>query len=434
MIRRLAVLLAFVLATLPAQAAMKVQRVVSPGGIEAWLVEDHANPVIALGLAFRGGSALDPVGKEGLARLVAGLLDEGAGDMDSQAFQGRLDDLAISLGFDASHDRVSGHLRTLTENRDEAFRLLRQALSRPRFDPEPVERVRGQLAAMIRQESTRPSTVAERALMEKLFAGHAYARPVKGTLDSLRAIAVADLRAFAAGRLGRDNLVVGVAGDIAPADLARLLDETFGSLPAVSRSRDVPEAKPAAIGTQVIDMAVPQSSILFAQPGLMRRDPDFYAAYVLNHILGGGSFSSRLYREVREKRGLAYSVGSYLAPMDHAALWAGSVGTANERADETVAIVREEWRRIAAEGVTARELEEAKTYLIGSFPLRFSSSERIAGMLVQIHLDDLGIDYLEKRNGYMAAVTLEQVNDLARRLLVPDALSFVVVGRPNGLR
>lgn len=434
MIRRLALFLSFLFAALSAQAAMPVQRVVSPGGVEAWLIEDHANPIVALNLAFRGGAALDPKDKGGLARLVAATLDEGAGDLDSQAFQGRLDDLAITLGFDASRDDLTGHLKTLTENRDEAFRLLRLAVTQPRFDKEPVERVRGQLGALIKQDSARPGSVAERTLMEKLFPGHPYGRPVKGTLESLKGIAIADLKAFAGQRLARDNLVVGVAGDISPVDLGRLLDATFGALPARAAGGSVPEVRPAAIGVQVVDMAVPQSSIVFAQAGLKRKDPDFYAAYVLNHILGGGSFSSRLYREVREKRGLAYSVGSYLAPMDHAALWAGSAGTANERADETVAIVREEWRRIATEGVTARDLEEAKTYLIGSFPLRFSSSERISAMLVQIQVEGLGIDYLEKRNGYMAAVTLDQVNTLAKKVLDPQGLGFVVVGRPNGLK
>ncbi|MEO5338368.1 MAG: insulinase family protein [Magnetospirillum sp. WYHS-4] len=416
-----------------AQAALPVERVVSPGGIEAWLIRDSANPVISLNLIFRGGSALDPAGKDGLARMVAGLLDEGAGELDSQGFQGRLDDLAISLHFDAGRDTFSGQVKTLSENREEAFRLLRLALTAPRFDAEPVERIRGQLAAMLKQESTSPGALADNRLQAALFPGHPYGRPAKGTLAGLGAVRTEDLRTFVARRLARDNLFVGVAGDIAPADLGRLLDETFGGLPAKAASWALPDIEPAKGRVEVVDLAVPQSTIAFAQAGLKRKDPNFYAAFVLNHILGGGTFSSRLFEEVREKRGLAYSVSSHLEPRDASALLAGSAGTANARAAETVAVVREEWRRLAVRGVGAPELQDAKTYLTGSFPLRFSSSDRIAATLASIQVDGLGIDYLERRNAYIEAVTLEQVNGLAGRLLDPDGLAFVVVGRPEGL-
>lgn len=432
--RLVAPFLLLLLVAWPAFAAVPVERVVSPGGIEAWLVRDHANPVIALRLVFRGGTALDPKGKEGLASLVAGLLDEGAGDLDSQAFQGRLDDLAVTLHFDADRETFGGQLKTLSANRDEAFRLLGLALNRPRFDAEPVERVRGQLEAILKQDSTRPATIAGQKLAEVLFPGHPYGRPAKGTLAGVGAATAADLRSFVKARLGRDNLLVSVVGDIAPADLARLLDAAFGALPAKAAPWKLPEVKPAARGkVEVVDLAVPQSSLVFAQAGPKRKDPDFYAAFVLNHILGGGTFSSRLHDEVREKRGLAYSVGSYLAPMDSTALLRGSAGTANARAAETLGIVREEWRRLAAEGATEAELKDAKTFLTGSFPLRFSSSDRIASILSMLQLDDLGIDYLEKRNAHIEAVTLEAVNGLARRLLDDKALTFVVVGRPEGL-
>ena len=414
--------------------AVEVERVRSAGGIEAWLVRDHANPIITVRLAFRGGAALDPAGQEGLAEMVSSLLDEGAGDLDSQAFQGRLEDLSISLRFDAGRDVFGGRLRTLTENRDTAFGLLRMALSAPRFDAAPVERIRTQILTGLKRNLEDPGTIARRALARTLFPDHPYGRPVGGTPESTAAIAVEDLRRFVARRLGRDNLVIGVVGDISADQLAPLLDQTFGALPAKASSWSVPDTRPQARGeTVVINKPVPQSVIVFGQGGPKRDDPDFYAAYVMNYVLGGGGFTSRLYTEVREKRGLVYSVYTYLNPLDHAALIVGGAGTANARVTDTLAVVRGVWRRMAEEGLSAGELADAKTFLTGSFPLRFTSSRSVAGILVAMQLESLGIDYLDRRNGFIEAVTLADARRVARRFLDPDRLTVVVVGEPDGL-
>jgi len=429
----IAVLIAFLIGGRPAQA-IEVQRVVSPGGIEAWLVEDHTNPILAINFAFRGGAALDAEGLEGLAHMVTTLLDEGAGDMDSQAFQRKLEDLSVSLRFSAGRDTFTGRMRTLSENRGAALGLLKLALTQPRFDADAVARMRSQILAGLRRDLEKPGVLAGRGLFKAVFPGHPYGRPVKGTLETNAAIGVENLRAFVRDRFAKSNLVIGVTGDISAAELAPLLDSTFGDLPVKSRDGRVAEIKPNISGkTIVIAKPMPQSSILFAQQGLKRDDPDFYAAYVMNHILGGGGFTSRLFDEVREKRGLAYSVGSNLYPMDHTALILGSVGTASARVKETLKVVRDEWKRLADKGVSATELKDAKTYLTGSFPLRFTSSRRIAGILVGMQLENLGIDYLDKRNGYIEAVTLEQVNRLAGDLLQPEKLTFVIVGEPGGL-
>jgi len=414
-------------------AAIEVTRVKSPGGIEAWLIEDHTNPIIALGVAFHGGAALDPAGKEGLAEMVSGLLDEGAGDLESLAFQRRLEDTSISISFSAAFDRFSGQMQTLTEFRDEAFDLLRLAINEPRFDPEPVERIRSQILAGLASEAESPRYIAGRAWWEATFPNHPYGRPAGGTPDSIKAITADDLRTFVRSRLARDNLVVGVVGDITPAELAPLLDKTFGALPAKAAPAQVAEITPLTSGkVTVIRRPNPQSVVVFGQRGLKRSDPDFYAAYVMNYLLGGGSFNSRLYEEVREKRGLAYSVYSSLVPLDRSGLIIGGVGTQNPRAKESIDLIRAEWRRMATEGVSEEELQAAKRFLTGSFPLRFSSSSRIANMLVFIQLDDLGIDYLDRRNGFIEAVTREDIRRVARTLLDADALSFVVVGDPDG--
>jgi zinc protease len=414
-------------------AALHIQRVAADG-FEAWLVEDHANPIIALDLAFRNsGAALDPQEKTGLARMVAGLLDEGAGDLDSQAFQSRIEDLAISFGFDADLDNLSGSFETLTQNRDVAFELMRLALTRARFDPEPVRRIRSQLEAALRDRAEDPEWVADRRLWATMFPNHPYGRPVEGTPKSLPRISREDLRRFVTQRLARDALVVGVVGDITPAQLAPLLRSTFGALPVKAAAARVADVQPHVDGgVSIIDMNVPQSAVAFAQPGLKRSDPKFYTLTVLNQILGGDGLTSRLFDEVREKRGLVYAVSTDPVPMDHSALIVGSAGTANERVAQTVRIIRDQWRALAANGATSNELADSKRYLTGSFPLRFAGSGRLAGLLVSTQLENLGIDYLDRRNGLIEAVGLEEVNALARDLLAADELSFVVVGRPQG--
>ncbi len=417
----------------PAQAA-KVERVVSPGGIEAWLVRDHLNPIVTMRFAFRGGAALDPNGKEGLANMASALLDEGAADLDSKAFQQTLEDNAITLRFDASRDRFGGRLRALTDYRDLAFGLMAKALTQPRFDAEPVERIRAQILATLRHDAEAPKAMASRALMRTMFPDHPYGRPTAGTKESVAGLTADDLRRFAAERLGRDSLVIGVVGDITPEVLAPLLDKTFGGLPAKAKAWNLPAVKAKAAGQViVIDKDIDQSNILFADAGMRRDDPDFYAAFVMNHVFGGGGFTSRLYNEVREKRGLAYSVYAYLHPMDASALFLGGAGTANARTKETLDLVREEWRKMAEHGVSAEELDAAKRFLIGSFPLRFTSTDRIAGMLVGMQLDALGMDYMERRNGYIESVTVDDIRRVARKLMDSKRLTFVIVGRPEGV-
>jgi zinc protease len=417
----------------PSSAATNVERVVSDGGIEAWLINEPSIPFMSLSLQFKGGAALDPEGREGLASMVSSLIDEGAGELDSHAFRTELEDLAIRLSFDAGRDTFSGELRTLTEHRDRAFELLRLALTEPRFDEEPVARLRSQILADLRRRSEDPNYIASLTWFESAFPGHPYGRPTQGTPDSIEAIATEDLEAFVAERFARDNLFIGVAGDVTPEELKPLLDLAFGDLPERSAPIEIAATTPAADGTVVVRRAVPQSQVLFGQTGFERHDPDFYAGHVANHILGGGGFTSRLTAEVREKRGLAYSVYSYLLPTDFAPLWLGGAGTDNTRVAETLRLVREQVAVMAEGAINEEELADAKTYLTGSFPLRLTSNDQIAGMLASMQAQDLGIDFLDRRNEYIEAVEMEDVRRAAARLYHPDDLLVVVVGDPEGL-
>ena len=417
-----------------ASAAVEVRKVVSNSGIVAWLVEDHSNPILSMSFGFRAGGSFDPAGKEGLAELTSILLDEGAGPMDALAFQKKLEKLSIGLNFEVGRDQFHGTLRTLSRNRDTAFETVGLALTEPRFDADAVERMRASLLSTHLRNSRRPRYLARRAFWAAAYAGHPYGRPVSGTAESIGAITRADLQGFVADNFTRDNLFVGVVGDVTPAQLAALLDKAFGGLPEKRKSRPVPATAPKLEGGIVVRrFDTPQSVAIFGQPGLPRRHPDYYAAYILNHILGGGGFTSRLYLEVREKRGLAYSVYSYLWPMRRSSLLLGGVATRNARAADSVAIVRSEWARMAESGPSAEELAAARKYLTGSYPLRFSNSSRIADMLVGLQFEGLERDYFAKRNGYIEKVTLADVRRVAKSLLKPDRLTFFIVGKPAGL-
>jgi zinc protease len=413
--------------------AERIQRVVTRGGVEAWLVEDYTVPIVALEFSVAGGGSQDPADKPGVGHLLSGLLDEGAGPYDASAFHERLDEFAIELHFGADRDTLSGHLRTLAKHRGEAFAMLRLALLEARLDPEPVERVRAQVLAGLRHESTDPDVMANRAWFASAFAGHAYSRPTKGTLESLAAITRDDLLAYRDRVLARSSLRIAVVGAIDAATLKSELELAFDPLPATARLVYIPKARPGRIGTrEVIDFDIPQSSIRFGATGLARNDPDWVAATVVNHILGGGVFSSRLFREVREKRGLAYSVYSQLAPFDHGPIYVGGTSTKNERALESLALIEAEIAALAKDGPTETELETACKFLIGSYPLRFDTSTKLAGHLAQIQVEGLGIDYMDRRNGLVAAITPEDAARAARRLFGEGQVFTTIVGRPVG--
>ena len=433
-VRSWALALVLIALALPA-AAIEIKTATGPkSGVTAWLVEDHTNPIVTVSFAWRGGAALDPGGKDGLANLAASTLDEGAGDMDSQAFQGTLEDLAMKLSFRVGLDALTGTLETLSENQDTAFDLLRLSITKPRFDEEAVERIRRQILAGIRRDSENPRSIAARSLMHTLFAEHPYRREVEGLAETVPLIKIADLRQFVIDRLARNNLIVAAVGDITPEQLALRLDQVFGALPAAAKPWTLPLATPpAADRIAVIERNIPQSVIRWAQPGILRKDPDFFAVYIMNHILGGGSFESRLMNEVREKRGLAYSAWSGVTTMQFAGLIQGGADTRNDSAAQSLEVARNEWRRMWQDGVSDEELTDAKTYLTGSYALQFSSSGSISGILMSLQLEELGIDYIDRRSSLIAAVSREDVKRVARTYLMPDKLTVAVVGMPKDI-
>ena len=417
----------------PVLAAIDIQEVTTEKGITAWLVQEPSIPFVALELGFKGGTSLDLPGKRGAVNLMTGLIEEGAGDLDARDFAKARDALAASFSYSANDDTVTVSARFLTENRDQAVALLRQSLIAPRFDPDAVERVRGQVLSGLMSDAQDPNHIARLAFDHMVYGDHPYGSDGKGTPESVRALTRDDIVAAHRAVFARDRLYVAAVGDISAEELSALLDTLLEGLPEEGGPMPGPAPVDIAGGTTVVEFETPQSVAIFGQRGMARKDPDFFTAFVLNQVLGGGSFESRLMREVREKRGLTYGVYSYLAPRDLADIYMGSVASANSRIAQAISVIRDEWRRAATEGVSAEEVEAAKTYLTGAYPLRFDGNGKIARIMLGMQMDGLPIDYIATRNNKVNAVTVEDVNRVATEFLDPDGLHFIVVGKPEGL-
>ena len=418
----------------PTSRAETVQKVTSPGGLQAWLVEDYAVPLVAFEFAFKGGCSQDSAAKAGAASMLSALLDEGAGPHDADAFHRAMDDKAVEISFSAGRDSFNGRMKTLTRHLDAAAGLLRLAVCEPRLDEDAIDRVRSQMIASLKREAKDPDALAGKAWREAAFGTHPYALPSRGDLDTIPAITREDLLAMRKRLMARGTLKIAVVGAIDAAKLALLLDDVFGALPARGDLAPVPDVTMASMGERkIIDLDVPQSTIRFGLPGLSRHDPDFWAGVVVNHILGGGVFSARLFREVREKRGLAYSVHSQLVNYDHADLFSGGTSTKNERALESLSVIEDEIRQLAEDGPTEEELDKARKYLIGSYALRFDTSTKIAGNLAHLQMEGYPVEFLDERNGHIAAVTLEDTKRVAKRLFLGKKLLVAAAGRPTGM-
>ena len=414
--------------------AFEIKQVTSNSGITAWLVEDHKNPLITMQFMVRSGSSIDPKTKTGLAYLVSGLLDEGAGDLDSKSFQAALEKNSIALSFNARMDSFSGTLSTLTETKEEAFLLLALAIKEPRFDPEPTLRVKSQIAASLRASKENPNNIAGKLWWQLAFPSHAYGRPKKGTPETLASITREDMKDYVNKNLIKDNISISVVGDITTGELSAVLDDIFGDLPSSSSRNELRNTRVKNSGeTVIVERDIPQSVVIFGHDGIKRDDADWYAATILFEILAGG-FGSRLTEEIREKRGLTYGVAAYPLPLDKAGVIVGSVSTVNGRVAESIRLIRDIWRRFGEEGPTIEEIQNAKDYINGSFSLRFTNSKTIVGVLNALQRFDLGKNYIEERPNLIAKVTPEDLKRVAKRIFKAESLTFVIVGNPVNIK
>ncbi|MEJ2030933.1 MAG: pitrilysin family protein [Maritimibacter sp.] len=421
------------IAVLPARADVDIQEVTSPGGLHAWLVEEHSIPFTALELRFRGGASLDLPGKRGATELMTSLLEEGAGDMDARAFAEARDALASSLSFDVGDDTLAVSAKFLTETRDQSMALLHEALTNPRFDPDAIERVRAQIQAWLKSRATDPHALASAAFDQLAYGDHPYGSFMAGTPESVAALTRDDLMTAFKNAIARDRIYISAVGDISAEELGVMLDKLLGDLPETGAPMPQPVDFGATGGVTLVPFDTPQSVAYFGQPGIAVSDPDFFAAYILNTIFGGSGYHSRLNEEVREKRGLTYGIGTYLVDADYAQSLVGAVSSDNERMGKTLQVVRDEWAKIAQDGITQEELDAAKTYLTGAYPLRFDGNGPIARILIGMQLQGYPVDYVKTRNARIEAVTLDEANRVAAELYQPDNLRFVVAGKPVGV-
>lgn len=406
------------LLVVPAQAEVQFQQITSPKGIKAWLMEDYTVPLITIRFAFEGGTTQDPVGREGLANLMTALFDEGAGDLDSEAFQIQLDNVGAEMGFAADNDALYGSMRLLADQRDEALDLLKLAIEAPRFDQNPIDRMRAQIVAGIVAAAQDPSTAAQTQWAKALYGDHPYARRREGTQETLASVTAEDLRALHKAIFARENLHVGIVGAIDAETAAATLDMLFGALPEKPALTAVPDIAPTLGQDLEVNYDLPQTAIYLAYPGIKRDAPDYFAAYLMNEILGGDSILSRLTAEVREKRGLAYNISSSLLNFQHTEMLIIGTATRPDRAEETLALTQDVIARLAKDGPTEAELASSKKYVIGSYPINeLNSSSAIASTLVGPDLRDLGIDHLTRRSELIDAVTVEDVKAVAAKLL-----------------
>lgn len=416
-----------------ASAAVEIQTITTPEGIDAWVVEERSLPFIAMEVRMEGGANLDRPGKRGAVNLMMALLEEGSADMDAREFQEARESLAASFTFRAYDDTVTVSTRFLTEKSDEAIALLRQALVEPRFDPDAIERVRAQVLAGIEANAKNPSRIAGDTFYAMAFPDHPYGSDMDGTAETVAALTRDDLLQAHRDTVTRAAIHVSVVGDVNSEEAARLVDMLLADLPAEAPDQPGHVEFGLEGGVTVVDFPTPQSVALFGHDGIERDHPDFFAAYVLNHILGGGSFESRLMNEVREKRGLTYGISTFLVPRERTEMVLGQVASSNDRIAEAIEVIRAEWSRIAEDGVTQDELDAAKTFITGEYPLRFDGNGPIADIMVGMQQVDLSPEYVVNRNDFIEAVTLEEINRVAAELLDADALHFVIVGQPEGL-
>jgi zinc protease len=414
--------------------ATEIKEVKSTGGIKAWLVEDHKLPLIAMQFAFRGGVEQDPVSKQGLADLTMNLLTEGAGPYDAASFQQQLADHSIALKFEAGRDALQGSIKTLSQDKDTAFDLLHVALTQPRFDADAIERQRNQQLTSLRMLFGNPEWQARYALFRQVFGSHPYGERRLGTTQTLAGLTKADIKNFAANHLAQNNLVIAVAGDITPRELATVLDKVFGDLPKHAQLTAITDfVFPHNAAIILVPREGTQTELMFAMPGPKRDDKDWYAAEIANYILGGGSFSSRLMQDVRDKKGLTYGINTGLSPMEYGGLIVGEAATDNPKTAQAWDIASDTMRRFYDDGVTEKEVEGAKDYLTGALPLAMTSTDKIADVLTNIQLEHLGRDYLDQRNDLLRQVTVDDVNQAIHKWFNPDGLILSMVGKPEGI-
>ena len=412
-------------------SALEYKELKTEDGIKIWWVKDESLPIISISFSFNGGSYLDVKGKEGTAYLMTALLDEGTKNFSSSEYKIAMKSNGMNLSFSTARDRIGGNFQIISTQKSKGFELFYEAVNFPAFNYEEIEKVKKQIVSSIKIDNSDVSSVADRKFDEFFFGSHNFSRTIKGSQESIERISRKDLVAYHKNVFAKENIVIGVSGNIGEKEVKRYISMVFGNLPSVGNQIKISTFNSLKVGEEVFKMDTPQTTVMFGQPGISRTEKNYFVARIANYILGGGGFQSRLYKEIREKRGLVYSIYSYLDSYTVDGVIVGGFQTRNHSVMDTIEMVKEEWSKINSLGVTARELEDAKTYYKGSFARNLTSSLSIANLLKIVQYYNLGNDYFAMRDKIIDDITLEQINNLISNLVDSDKLFFMIVGKPE---
>ena len=426
------VFLSFCITSL-AHAGLPIQHWQLANGAQVYFVESHDLPMLDVSVDFPAGSAFDPVAKPGLASLTHRLLDQGAGGLSDNQIASGFADVGAQLGGRLDADRAGVVLRTLSSPAEQsaALTMLARVLSQPAFAVPIVEREKVRVIAALREAEGQPASIAARAFQRAVFANHPYAHREMGEIDSVGKLNAADLQAFYRSHYSAAGAVVALMGDITQqqADaVARQLTDALPPASAAASIRIPPVPSLSVASMRTMPFPAKQSQILIGQPGVARGAPDYYALYVGNYILGGGGFDSRLMNEVRQKRGLAYSVYSYFMPMREAGAFQIGLQTRTDQTEQALQVVRDTLADFVAKGVTEDELTQAKNNIIGGFPLRIDSNKELLEYLAVIGFYHLPLSYLDDFPQHVAEVTTAQIQTAFAQHIHPDKMATIVVG------
>jgi zinc protease len=429
---RLVALLAAALASTAAFASpLKIEHWTLPNGAHVHLVEAHDLPMVQLRVVFDAGAARDPRGRSGVALLTSGMLEEGAGTLSADDIARRFEDLGAEFGAAAERDMATVDLRSLSDSKllEPALDLFAQILAGPSFPQDALERERARLLVTLARDAQSPGTIATRAFYRELYGEHPYAAEPQGDEASIKAITRDDLVGHYKRYYVGKNAHLVIVGDVTMGNARKIAEHIFGKLPAGEPAPALPAVPPLDKARERrIDFPATQSHVFLGQPGMTRDDPDYFPLYVGNYILGGGGLVSRLSTEVREKRGLSYSVYSYFLPMRVSGPFVMGLQTKNTQRAEAIGLMRRVLEDFVKNGPTDKELEAAKKHITGGFPLRIDSNRKIADNLAVIAFYDLPLTWLDDYIKRVEAVTSEQIRDAFRRRVHPDKLVDVVVG------
>lgn len=415
----------------PAFAAISVSTTRIGHGVDAWYVGNDSVPVVDMMISFEGaGSISDPESKAGRAAFAAAMLTEGAGTLDSVSFARTLEENAITMEISASDDRLTIHIRCLRANAVRAGELLAMALAQPQLAEGDMARIRAQMTSALTQMDENPNYQAGRLLAAKAFAGHPYANPPFGTKTSVAHLGAQDVRDYMKTYVTRGNVLITAAGDVSSGLLSDVLKKVVEAL-AENDSGAVATTQTTMQGggeTLRQTMPVPQTVVQFAAPAMARDDKHFYAMHLLNHILGGHGLFSRLADGLRQQKGLVYGIGTNLDMRRGASLISGSLATRNATADAAIAEVKTVLESLRTKGVTTEECNDAKAYVLGSFPLQLDRSQKVSNILLMMRIQRLGEDYLSEREALFNKVSCADINAVAEQWLDPARFVFAVVG------